>query len=144
MRRALAALAMLFLAFGAVPALPGAVDEEPRRHAPGGALRRQPQSAKHWGLLGIAQYRAGDFPAAVEALNRALGLVDGGDALHWTFLAMAHRQLGDRELARAWYDHAVDWMDKHSATNEELRRFRAEATDVLGLAGLPTDVFARP
>jgi hypothetical protein len=35
-------------------------------------------------------------------------------------------------------------MDKHGDTSEVRRRFRAEATDVLGLAGLPADVFARP
>ena len=31
------------------------------------------------------------------------------------------------------YDRAVQWMDKNQPKNEELRRFRAEAAQLLGL-----------
>jgi hypothetical protein len=44
---------------------------------------------------------------------------------------MAHWQLGDRDEARKWYDRAVAWMEKHQPKNEELRRFRTEAEELL-------------
>ena len=47
---------------------------------------------------------------------------------------MAHWQLGEKEAARKWYDQAVAWMDKNQPNNEELRRFRAEAAELLGVA----------
>jgi hypothetical protein len=57
----------------------------------------------------------------------------GGDSHDWFFLAMTHWQLGAKDKARAWYDRAVQWMDKNQPDNEELRRFRAEAAELLGL-----------
>ena len=49
------------------------------------------------------------------------------------FLAMAHWQLGDKILARSWYDKVVSWMEKNQPNNEELLRFRAEAAALLGV-----------
>jgi hypothetical protein len=46
---------------------------------------------------------------------------------------MAHWQLDQEEEARKWYDEAVAWMDKNRPQNEELRRFRAEAAELLGI-----------
>jgi hypothetical protein len=46
---------------------------------------------------------------------------------------MAHWQLGETEQARTWYDRAVQWMDKHQPQDEELRRFRTEAAELLGV-----------
>jgi hypothetical protein len=60
------------------------------------------------------------------------------------FLAMAHWQLGETEEARRWYDRAVAWMDKNLTQDDELKRFRAEAEALMGIAALPADVFARP
>ena len=57
----------------------------------------------------------------------------GGDSFDWFFLAMAHWQLGEKDKAREWYDRAVQWMDKNQPKNEELRRFRAEAAELLEL-----------
>ena len=42
-------------------------------------------------------------------------------------------QQGDKESARTWYNKAVRWMDQHNPKNAELRRFRAEATQLLGI-----------
>ena len=51
---------------------------------------------------------------------------------------MAHWQLGDQDDARSWYDKAVErmekWMDKNKPQDEKLRRFRAEAEELLGIA----------
>ena len=47
---------------------------------------------------------------------------------------MARWKLGDKAEARRWYDKGVEWMDKNQPENKELRRFRAEASELLGLA----------
>ena len=78
-------------------------------------------------------YRAGDCKAAVTALEKSGELRNGGDSFDWFFLAMAHWQMGEKAEARKWYDQAVQWMDKNRPADEELRRFRAEATEMLGV-----------
>jgi hypothetical protein len=47
--------------------------------------------------------------------EKSIDLRKGGDRLAWFFLAMAHRQLGEKDQARLWYDRAVQWMDKKPA-----------------------------
>jgi hypothetical protein len=47
---------------------------------------------------------------------------------------MTHWQLGDKEKAQTWYDQAAEWMDKNQQGNEELRRFRAEAAQLMKIA----------
>ncbi len=83
--------------------------------------------------LGVAHYRAGDYAAAIEALERSMKGRDGGDSFDWFFLAMAHWQLGEEKKAREFFDRALQWMDKHQPTNEELLRFRAEAAELLAV-----------
>src|SRR5262249_42563187 len=90
-----------------------------------------------WKTLGVAQYRAGDWKAAVAALEKAMQLRNGGDSTGWFFLAMAHWQLGDKDQARKWYDKAGVWMDKNKPRDEELKRFRAEAAALLGIKRPP-------
>jgi hypothetical protein len=58
-----------------------------------------------------------------------------GDAAQWFFLAMAHWQLDEKDKARKWFDQAVEWMDKNQPKNEELRRFRAEAAELMKING---------
>ena len=65
----------------------------------------------------------------MDALQKACELRAGGDSVDWFFLAMARWQLGDKEQAVAWYDRAVQWMEKNQPRNEELIRFRAEAAE---------------
>ena len=80
----------------------------------------------------MACYRTGDWKGAIAALTRAEELEPnkylGFNAF---FLAMAHWQLGHKDEARAWYDRAVAWTDKHLPKNEELVRFRAEAEELM-------------
>jgi uncharacterized protein HemY len=95
-----------------------------------------PKSALPWQILGWGHYRAGDWKASVEALEKSCakqGAPESGDAYQWFFLAMAHWQLGAKDKAREFYDQAVQWMDKNQPTNEELLRFRAEAAELLGV-----------
>jgi hypothetical protein len=58
-------------------------------------------------------------------------LLSGGDSRHWFFLGMAHWQLGNKVEANKWYDQAMKWMEKNQPKAEELRRFRAEASEML-------------
>jgi hypothetical protein len=60
-------------------------------------------------------------------------LRDGGDAFDWFFVAMAHWKLGKQEEARRWFDKAVEWTHANRPNHEELRRFRAEAAELLGV-----------
>jgi serine/threonine protein kinase/Flp pilus assembly protein TadD len=90
-----------------------------------------PTEGKFWNTRGAASYRTGEWKHAVEALTESMRLHKGGDATDWFFLAMAHWQLGDKEQGRAWYDRAVQWMDKKQPSDEELRQFRAEAAELL-------------
>src|SRR5262249_30049647 len=96
-------------------------------------VRLVPDKWESWNTLGAAQYRAGDWKSAVAALTRSMDLHKGGDAGDWYFLAMAHWRLGDREQARKWYDQAVRWTEKNRPEDEELRCFRAEAAELLGI-----------
>jgi serine/threonine protein kinase/Flp pilus assembly protein TadD len=95
------------------------------------ALEIAPIQGGRWNTLGVAQYRAGDWNSAVEALAKSIKLRQGGSSEDYFFLAMAHWQLGEREKARSWYDKGIDWMDKNMPKDEELRRFRKEAAELL-------------
>jgi tetratricopeptide (TPR) repeat protein len=98
------------------------------------AVEVAPDNGMFWNTLGVAQYRNGDWKAAIEALMKSVQLGKGGDSFDFFFLAMAHWQQNDKDKARDWYDRAVAWMDKNDPQNKELKRFRAEATSLLGLA----------
>jgi tetratricopeptide (TPR) repeat protein len=102
------------------------------------AVELEPKGRAAWNTLGAAHYRAGDWKAAVTALEKAMKLREGGDAFDWFFLAMAHWQLGDKKQARQWYDKAVPWMEKNKSQDEELCRFRAEAAELLGVKDPPS------
>jgi tetratricopeptide (TPR) repeat protein len=95
------------------------------------AAALNPQSGAIRNTLGVARYRAGDFKQAVADLERSTQIGKGGTSADFFFLAMAHWQLGDKDQARKWYDRGIEWMDKNSPQNEELRRFRAEAEELL-------------
>jgi hypothetical protein len=91
---------------------------------------RAPQDGAYWNTLGVAQYRVGNWPAAIEALNKSRQL-RGGDSFDFFFLAMAHWRLKEKSQAEYWWEQAVRWMEKHQPTDADLRRFRAEAAATL-------------
>ena len=84
----------------------------------------------------MAHYRYGEWKPAIQALRKSMDLRKGGDSSDWFFLAMAHWRLGEKDQARQWYDRAVEWMEKNRAKDEELRGFRAEAAEQLGIKDL--------
>jgi eukaryotic-like serine/threonine-protein kinase len=97
------------------------------------AVELAPQEGEFWNTLGAAHYRAGDWKAAIAAFEKSMKLGQGGNSFDWFFLAMAHWQLGEKDKAREWYDRAVAWMDKNQPENEDFRRFRAEAAQLMNL-----------
>ncbi len=98
------------------------------------AVELDPKHGYYWNTLGVAHYRAGEWKDAIDALKKSEELLKGEmfsfDAF---FLAMAHWQLDEKDEARKWYDQAVEWMEKNKPQGDELKRFRAEATELLGL-----------
>jgi eukaryotic-like serine/threonine-protein kinase len=102
------------------------------------AVELRPTDGTGWNTLGAAQYRAGDWQAAIESLTKSMELRSGGDAEDWYFLAMAHCRLGHVDDARKWHQQAIEWEEKNGpllANNrqvaDELRRFRAEAEGLM-------------
>jgi tetratricopeptide (TPR) repeat protein len=95
------------------------------------AAEMQRTEGTFWNTLGVAQYRTGDWSAAIDALNRSMMLRDRGDAFDWYFLAMAEWQHGNKDEARHWYDKAAVWRAEKAKDNEELQRFEAEARKVM-------------
>src|SRR5262249_7178370 len=117
-----------------------ATHAEPARRDPGRAgslateaVELKPQAGRFQRTLGVAFYRAGRSKDAIAALEKSMELSKGGNSFDWFFLAMAHWQLGGKDKAREWYDKAVAWMAKNQPNNEELRRFRVEAAELLEL-----------
>jgi Flp pilus assembly protein TadD len=100
-------------------------------------VRVAQNNAYCWNTLGAVLYRNRDWSGAIESLNRSMSLLgDDFDLLssNGFFLAMAHRQLEHKDEARQLYDQAVQWMQKdHDPPGDEVRRFRAEAAELLGL-----------
>jgi tetratricopeptide (TPR) repeat protein len=101
------------------------------------AVRQAPGKAGYWNTLGIARYRAGQWEAAVEALEQAEKLAPGKHlGFNAFFLALCRHQLGDPVKARDEYDRGVRWWeenrDKRPAIQQrELKAFRAEAEALL-------------
>ncbi len=97
------------------------------------AVELDPKNPFFPSTLAAAYYRSGEWKAAIAALEKSMELRKGGDSTEWFFLAMTHWRMGNKEEARKRYDQAVQWMDKNQPTDEELRRFRAEAAELLAV-----------
>jgi serine/threonine-protein kinase len=91
----------------------------------------QPTNAQHWSNLGVALLRGEEYQAAVESLEKADQMSSGGDLDHRFFLAMAYWQFGEQEKARLAFEQGTQWLDKERPDNDEQRRFRAEAAELL-------------
>jgi tetratricopeptide (TPR) repeat protein len=97
------------------------------------AVATVPDEGTFWNTLGVAQYRAGNWYAAIEALEQSSRYIgDAGREFNALFLAMSHWQLGRPEDAHREYDAAVRWMRENDVGDEELLRFCQEAAKLLG------------
>jgi uncharacterized protein HemY len=97
------------------------------------SMQHEGDTSRHWSLLGIAQYRAADYVAAMESLRKSMALDHGGDAQQWLFLAMVLQQQGDHAQACQYYEKATAWIQKVHPGEESYVRFRDEAAKLLGI-----------
>jgi serine/threonine protein kinase/Flp pilus assembly protein TadD len=101
------------------------------------AVGLAPEDPDCLNTLGLAQYRAGRWQAAIDTLNKAKQLRRHPDESDWLFLAMAHWKLGDKKSARACYDRAVDLLKRYEWPPQEGSRWQAEAAALLGITRKP-------
>jgi serine/threonine protein kinase/uncharacterized protein HemY len=97
----------------------------------GRAVQRDPEKGAYWGVLGMAQYRAGNWSEAVSALEKARDLTEARDTQF--FLAMAYWRQGEKKRARQRYVEAIRWMQQHAPGDAWVGSFRAEAAKLMGL-----------
>ena len=94
-----------------------------------------------WNTLGLACYRAGQFPEAIDALEKCVNTMkDGGYGYNAFPLAMIHHCLGNEEEAYCWYESRAARMDQqrlHDSTEMLLRR---EAAELLGIEETESDL----
>jgi tetratricopeptide (TPR) repeat protein len=96
------------------------------------AIKLDPGRSLFLNTLGLAQYRNGQYAAAVVTLEKSLAAGNGEhDAFDLFFLAMAHAQLGEPGRAKDCFERAVRWIEAQknlrSDWTAELKAFRAEA-----------------
>jgi len=106
------------------------------------AAALRPACSIYWNTLGAAYCRAGDFPSAIAALNRAMILGKGGTAFDHVFLAMAYARLGNQEQARRWLAQAMLGIERHYPGHPELLRLSDEVRSTLSM-GRETSTAAR-
>jgi tetratricopeptide (TPR) repeat protein len=104
------------------------------------AVELAPDDYEKHNTLGFALYRGKQYQEAIRELSLSVELARGKDLSYDAFfLSMCHHHLGNSRDAAEWYRKAVDWMDQNDPENWELRLFRAEAQETLGiLAGADT------
>lgn len=96
------------------------------------ASRLRPGEGPILTLLGVAQYRVGDYQAALETLTRSENInstgPDGTRPADLAFLAMTQYQLGNRALARATLDRLRETVkNPRWANNANPQAFVQEA-----------------
>jgi tetratricopeptide (TPR) repeat protein len=97
----------------------------------------EPAQAGYWNTLGVAHYRAGDWPAAAGALERSIALGRGGTASDWFLAACVNHRQGQFDEARRSYDRGAAWLLAHRPSDQamaaEFGGFHDEAGRLLGL-----------
>jgi len=96
-------------------------------------VEQTPQFGDYWTTLGFAYYRAGDYPAAAEALQKAIDLSSFYGSNSCFLLAMTRFQQGQPEAARSWYDQGATRLEQHELRFVETVLIRNEAAELLGL-----------
>jgi tetratricopeptide (TPR) repeat protein len=97
------------------------------------AVAASPHSVACACILAMAHYRAGNYRAALDTLERGDQTRPRWDPDESFLLAMIHRRLGDKERARQCYDQAIRDMEAHWPGDVSLQRLRREAAALLGL-----------
>jgi len=85
-----------------------------------------------WHTLGVACYRAGDWPGAIASLEKSMENHSGDNTADRLFLAMAYYRAGRKAEAYRVYEEAAAWIEKHKPQHPGLRRLRTEAQSLIG------------
>ena len=97
------------------------------------ATKLVPEKASFWKVLGQSHYRAGNWEATVDAMEKAmqLGNDDKLKPVERFVIAMARWRLGEKDAALNLFNDAAAEMDKSKSRDETSLRFRAEAAALL-------------
>ena len=95
----------------------------------------EPERGAIWNTLAVAQYRRGQWQAAIDAIEKSQQLGYAEAPSNRLFLTMAHWQLGNQEQAAKAYTKAI-LVRQQTETDQELQSFFAEASNLLGRTGL--------
>jgi len=93
--------------------------------------RREPKNPEYLTTLGAAQYRLGQYPAALATLTKADNPKEPSRS-HLAFLAMTHLHLGQTAVGQATLARMRENMKEHDqAANEESRALLREAEEMM-------------
>jgi WD40 repeat protein len=96
------------------------------------AAQAAPKDGFYRIILGVAQYRAGQFAAAVESLTNSQKLNDIASPTDLAFLAMAQHQLGKKDEAKTTLARLREAMKQPRwANNAEAQGFLREAEEFI-------------
>jgi tetratricopeptide (TPR) repeat protein len=100
-------------------------------------LAEKPESGALWQTLGLSRAEAGDWRAAVAALERAVSL-QGSDVAARLALAVAYWHSGNEPMARKYYDASIVTMTAYERSSHRpraqggyLRRLQDQAAALL-------------
>ena len=96
-------------------------------------LAQFPRNGYYCGLLGVAQYRNGQWSEAVASLKKANRLRPYRYEGFLFYKAMAHWRLGEEKAARVCYDQAAEFMKARDYPAHLMARAHAEARELLGI-----------
>jgi tetratricopeptide (TPR) repeat protein len=103
------------------------------------AVELAPQSSMSWQWLGWVQYRAGNWKASIEALEKSCKLQEGGkgDCCQWIVLALAHARLAAQEglPEKERERHKAEARRRYQEADKQIDRWwRVRPGDDLGQA----------
>ena len=90
-----------------------------------------PDNKFYWRTLGTVQYRMQDWSAARTSLRKADDLRPADGGITFCVEALVEQQLGNHAAARSLLDEAHAWSSMNRPGDDELQRFRDEATALL-------------
>jgi uncharacterized protein HemY len=96
-------------------------------------LQHAPLWSESWYTLGLAEYHAGHWAAAIEGLEKSAKLNWSLDRSAMSFLAIAHGKLGQKRDGRDWFDQAARLLDPRGSRDEGLRQLRTDVAALLGV-----------
>jgi len=96
------------------------------------AVQLDPQAGSRWQILGLAQFRVGNWQECLNAFKSATELKSENALTHF-FQAMAYWHLGQKDEARRHYDAAADRLGQNASPDGKALRLRDEAAALLGI-----------